>query len=195
MSGNRVGVILVLILELASPGGFLRPWSLGGGWNSFPASGGLQCRQTKSDESYSWSPEEAKEEGNERRRDCLTSWFYRDILRPQEDSEIVSLDMSCMAKDRNQSLETQAARGSEANRARGAQIEVVVVLAGKEAICFDSQRQEKEGKVTYSLYVNLWGERRPEHSHAVCSRTVKSAKLCGEFSSSNNCLVGLAILS
>lgn len=30
MTGNRVGVILVLILELASPGGFIKPWSLGG---------------------------------------------------------------------------------------------------------------------------------------------------------------------
>lgn len=29
MSGNRMGVILVLILELASLGGFLKPWSLG----------------------------------------------------------------------------------------------------------------------------------------------------------------------
>lgn len=88
-------------------------------------------------------------------RGLFTSWFYRGVLRSEEDSEIVPHDMSCMAKDRNQSVETQAARGSEANRARGALARAGCVF-GREGSTLLWLTQAEAGRQSYSLCVNLW---------------------------------------
>lgn len=58
--------------------------------------------------------------------------------------------MSCMAKGRNLSKvwTPRQQGGQRKTELAGVQLKVVIFLAGKEAFCSDSPRQEKEGEVT-----------------------------------------------